>query len=174
MSFFWIQFCFLSHKLWVVQSRVSAKFDFRYESWEGNSVLFFLPTIWCCKKKRENYLRKCFEQKKKKPALTFNSSKVSANQPSNNWAQNYNYTWLFFFFEICRSSVPRKKKRRKDHTRTRAQWAMTLINTPPPPLTHTHPHTHPLLDSQVQIPEEPPKISPGVKSSTELPTVLLH
>ena len=126
----------------VVQSRVSAKLDYRYKSWEGNSVLFFLPTIWCCKKKRENYLGKCFEQKKKKPALTFNSSKVSANQPSNNWAQNYNYKWLFFFFEICRSSVPRKKKRRKDHTRNRAHWAMTLINTPPPPPSHTHTHTH--------------------------------
>ena len=123
-----------------------------------------------------------FEQKKNKPALTFNSNKVSADRPSNNWAQNYNCTWLFFFFDIRRSSIPRKKKKRKDHTKTRGRWALTLMNTPsvnsppPPPHPTTHPttHTHPPRLPQVQIAEEPPKISPGVKSSTELPTVLLH
>ena len=44
-------------------------------------------------KRKEKIIREnAFEKKKKKPELIFNSNKVRANQPSNNWAQNYNYT----------------------------------------------------------------------------------
>ena len=63
---------------WVVQSRVkgvSAKFDFRYESLRSKFrfILFvYNLMIGCSKKKKENYLGKCFRQQKKKPGLKFN------------------------------------------------------------------------------------------------------
>ena len=61
--------------------------------WEANSVLFFLPTIWwldALKRREEITLDNTFEQKKKKPGLKFNPGLaliLSANRPSNNWAQ---------------------------------------------------------------------------------------
>ena len=96
MSFFWIQFCFLFHKILIraglfkaglVRNLIS---DMKVEK----EIQFYsLCLQFDAVKREEKIIREnAFEQKKKKPALTFNSSKVRANRPSNNWAQNYNYT----------------------------------------------------------------------------------
>ena len=58
-----------------VVQRVSAKFDFRYESLRSKfSFILFANNlmIGCSKKKRGNYPENTFEQKKKKPGLKFN------------------------------------------------------------------------------------------------------
>ena len=64
------------------EPRVSAKFEFRFESLKSISVLiFFLSTSWWLEAlniTEKTILENAFEHKVKKPRL-------SANQPSNNW-----------------------------------------------------------------------------------------
>ena len=73
------------NKCWVVQSwepRVSARFEFRFESLKNISVLILFVynlMIGSSKNYRENYQRKCFWTLQKEPRLI-------ANQPLNNWA----------------------------------------------------------------------------------------
>ena len=73
----------------VVQSWVSARFELRFESLKSNSVLILFVhklMIGSSKNKRENYPRKCFWTQEKETRVKFNSG-LSANRPSNNWAQ---------------------------------------------------------------------------------------
>ena len=69
-------------KVGLRQPRVSAKFEFRFESLKGISVLVLFVyklMIGSSKNSTENYSRKCFWTQEKKPGL-------STNRPSNNWA----------------------------------------------------------------------------------------
>ena len=70
------------------QHRVSAKFEFRFESLKGISVLVLFVyklMIGSFKNSTENYPRKCFWTQEKKTQVKFNPG-LSANRPSNNWA----------------------------------------------------------------------------------------
>ena len=59
------------------------------KAYEVISVLFFLSTSWwldALQNDRENYPRKCFWTKEIETRVKFNPG-LSANRPSNNWAQ---------------------------------------------------------------------------------------
>ena len=69
--------------------RVSARFEFRYESLKTISVLILFVCkliIESFKNNRENYPRKCFWTQEKETWVKFNPG-LSANRPSNNLAQ---------------------------------------------------------------------------------------
>ena len=71
------------------QPRVSARFEFRFESLISISVLILFVyklMIESSKYNRENYPRKCFWTQEKETRVKFNP-RLSANRPSNNWAQ---------------------------------------------------------------------------------------
>ena len=73
----------------VVQSWVSTRFEFRFESLKSISVLILFVyklMIGSSKNSRENYPRKCFWTQEKQTRVKFNPG-LSANRPSNNWAQ---------------------------------------------------------------------------------------
>ena len=69
--------------------RVSARFEFRFESLKRISVLILFVyklMIESSKYNRKNYPRKCFGTQERETRIKFNPG-LSANQPSNNWAQ---------------------------------------------------------------------------------------
>ena len=69
--------------------RVSARFEFRFESLKSISVLILFVyklMIGSSKNNRENYPRKTFGTLEKETRVKFNPG-LSANRPSNNWAQ---------------------------------------------------------------------------------------
>ena len=69
--------------------RVSARFEFRFESSKSISVLIFFVyklMIGSSKTRRENYPRKFFWTKEKETRVKFNP-RLSVDRPSNNWAQ---------------------------------------------------------------------------------------
>ena len=73
--------------------RVSARFEFRFESLKRISVLIFFICklmIESSKYNRENYARKCFWTQERETWIKFNPG-LSANQPSNNWALVLSY-----------------------------------------------------------------------------------
>ena len=72
----------------VVQSWVSAKYEFVFESLKSISVLIlfvYKTMIGSSKISRENYPRKCFWTQGKETSVKFNPG-LSANRPWNNWA----------------------------------------------------------------------------------------
>ena len=69
--------------------RVSAKFEFIFESLKSISVLILFVyklMTGSSKNNRENYPRKCFWTQEKETRVKFNPG-LSANRPSNNWAK---------------------------------------------------------------------------------------
>ena len=67
--------------------RVSARFEFRFDSVKSISVLILFVyklIIGRSKNNRENYPRKCFWTQEKETGVNFNPG-LSANRPSNNW-----------------------------------------------------------------------------------------
>ena len=69
----------------ITPARVSAKFEFKYESlWSKYILTLFVNKlmIQCSMNIRENCLRKCFWTKEKGTRVKFNPG-LSANQPSN-------------------------------------------------------------------------------------------
>ena len=76
----------------VVQSWVSARFEFRFESLTSISVLILFVyklMIGSSKNDRENYPRKWFRTQERETRVKFNPE-ISTNWPSNNWALNCN------------------------------------------------------------------------------------
>ena len=59
------------------------------------------------KNNREICQRKCFRTKEKETWVKFNPG-LSANRPSNNWAQNF---WLVYFKVICACRLQEPGKR---------------------------------------------------------------
>ena len=78
------------------QPRVSVRFEFRLESLKSISFLILFVyklMIGNSKNNRENYPRKYFWTQDKETRVKFNPGLISANQPSNNWAQNNKEQW---------------------------------------------------------------------------------
>ena len=76
------------------QPRVSARFEFKFESLKSISVLILFVyklVIESSKYNRENYPRKCFWTQEGETQVKFNPG-LSANRPSNNWAQRSNHS----------------------------------------------------------------------------------
>ena len=74
---------------WVKITRVSAKFELRFESLKSISALILFVyklMIGSSKNSTENYARKCFWIQEKETRVNFNP-RLSANRPSNNSAQ---------------------------------------------------------------------------------------
>ena len=70
--------------------RVSARFEFRFERLKSISVLILFVyklMIESSKYNSKNYPRKCFWTQERETWVKFNPG-LSANWPSNNWAQN--------------------------------------------------------------------------------------
>ena len=81
------------------EPRVSAMFEFRYESLESISVLILFVyklMIGSSKNSTENYPRKCFWTQEKETWVKFNPG-LSANRPSNNWALGFTTTTIACF-----------------------------------------------------------------------------
>ena len=75
---------------WVKITQGSARFEFTFESLKSISVLILFVyklIIGSSKNNRENYPSKCIWTQEKETRVTFNPG-LSANRPSNNWAQN--------------------------------------------------------------------------------------
>ena len=74
---------------------VSARFEFRFESLKSSSVLILFVyklMIGSSKNNRENYPRKCFWTQERETRVKFNPG-LSADRPSNNWAQFNEIRW---------------------------------------------------------------------------------
>ena len=86
-------------KLGQLKPRVSARFEFRFESLKSIVVwILFVQKLMMgsSKNNRENYPRKCFWTQEKDTWVKFNPG-LSTNQPSNKWAQKYRkylYEWI--------------------------------------------------------------------------------
>ena len=88
---------------WVKITRVSARFEFRFENFKSISawILFVYELmIGSSKNNRENYPRKCFWRKVKE------TRGLNPNRPSNNWALVLNKINLGLFF-FCSKAFSR-------------------------------------------------------------------
>ena len=92
--------------------RVSARFEFKFESFKGISVLILFVyklMIESSKYNRENSPRKCFWTQERETRVKFNPG-LSSNRPSSNWAQKYkiiirNECWERVFVPVAQHST---------------------------------------------------------------------